>query len=113
MGRAGISAALDRGAWLTTLVAGAGAGKTTALGAWAAEHEADWYTLGPDDAELSALLPRLIDAEGNLDNVEESKLVFRGADKPASVPDAVPAEFDPAASSAAAEGPASTSASDE
>src|SRR5262245_21592872 len=62
VGRAGISAALDRGAWLTTLVAGAGAGKTTALGAWAAEHEADWYTLGPDDAELSALLPRLIDA---------------------------------------------------
>src|SRR5262249_34159889 len=54
----------------------------------------------------------VIDAEGNLDNVEESKLVFRGADKPASVPDAVPAELDPAATGAAVEGPASTAASD-
>jgi ATP-dependent Clp protease ATP-binding subunit ClpC len=39
----------------------------------------------------------VVDAEGNLDNVEESKLVFRGADRPDEVPDAVPAELDDAA----------------
>jgi ATP-dependent Clp protease ATP-binding subunit ClpC len=46
--------------------------------------------------ELKAGQIVVVDAEGNLDNVEESKLVFRGADRPAAVPDAVPAELDDA-----------------
>ena len=39
VGRAGVSAALTRGRWLTVLVAGAGAGKTTAIGGWAADPQ--------------------------------------------------------------------------
>ena len=35
----------------------------------------------------------VVDAEGDPDNIEKSKLVFRGADKPGTVPDAVPAEL--------------------
>jgi ATP-dependent Clp protease ATP-binding subunit ClpC len=45
----------------------------------------------------------VVDAEGNLDNVEESKLVFSGADRPDEVPDAVPAELDDAAATSASE----------
>jgi ATP-dependent Clp protease ATP-binding subunit ClpC len=45
----------------------------------------------------------VVDAEGNLDNVEESKLVFRGADRPTEVPDAVPALLDDAATTAASD----------
>jgi ATP-dependent Clp protease ATP-binding subunit ClpC len=45
----------------------------------------------------------VVDAEGNLDNVEESKLVFSGADRPDDVPDAVPAELDDAAATSASE----------
>lgn len=62
VGRAGVSALLDRGGFLTTVVAGAGAGKTTALGGWAAVRRAAWHSLRPDDAELPALLPRLAQA---------------------------------------------------
>jgi ATP-dependent Clp protease ATP-binding subunit ClpC len=35
----------------------------------------------------------VIDCEGDPDDVEHSKLVFRGAEKPPTVPDAVPAEL--------------------
>ena len=35
----------------------------------------------------------VVDCEGDPDDIEKSKLVFRGADKPASVPDAVPADL--------------------
>jgi ATP-dependent Clp protease ATP-binding subunit ClpC len=35
----------------------------------------------------------IIDCEGDPDDVEHSKLVFRGAEKPPTVPDAVPAEL--------------------
>jgi ATP-dependent Clp protease ATP-binding subunit ClpC len=45
----------------------------------------------------------VVDAEGNLDNVEESKLVFSGADRPDEVPDAVPAELDDAAATSASD----------
>ncbi|HEY7173945.1 MAG TPA: ATP-dependent Clp protease ATP-binding subunit, partial [Micromonosporaceae bacterium] len=45
----------------------------------------------------------VVDAEGNLDNVEESKLVFRGADRPTEVPDAVPATLGDAAATAASD----------
>ncbi|HKE63807.1 MAG TPA: hypothetical protein VKB59_04045 [Micromonosporaceae bacterium] len=51
----------DGGAWLVTVVAGAGAGKTAALGAWAAERRARWYSLRADDADLAVLLPWLAD----------------------------------------------------
>ncbi|HKD98147.1 MAG TPA: hypothetical protein VKB69_11145 [Micromonosporaceae bacterium] len=61
VGRAGVSALLDRGAFLTTLVGGAGCGKTTALGGWAAGRAA-WHSLRADDAALPALLPRLAQA---------------------------------------------------
>ncbi len=66
VGRAGISMALDAtaggAAWLITVVAGAGAGKTAALGVWASERRARWYSLRPDDADLSAMLAWLADA---------------------------------------------------
>jgi len=45
----------------------------------------------------------VVDAEGNLDNVEESKLVFRGADRPEEVPDAVPVEMGDAAATSASD----------
>ncbi|MFY1674764.1 ATP-dependent Clp protease ATP-binding subunit [Plantactinospora sp. WMMB334] len=35
----------------------------------------------------------VVDCEGDPDNVDKSKLVFRGADKPVAVPDAVPADL--------------------
>ncbi|WP_422774499.1 ATP-dependent Clp protease ATP-binding subunit [Plantactinospora sp. WMMC1484] len=35
----------------------------------------------------------VVDCEGDPDNVDKSKLVFRGADKPVEVPDAVPADL--------------------
>src|SRR5882762_10329792 len=44
--------------------------------------------------ELKAGQIVVIDCEGDPDNVETSKLVFRGADKPAQVPETVPADLD-------------------
>jgi ATP-dependent Clp protease ATP-binding subunit ClpC len=35
----------------------------------------------------------VVDCEGDPDNIDKSKLVFRGADKPVEVPDAVPADL--------------------
>src|SRR5262245_37006095 len=35
----------------------------------------------------------VVDSEGDPNDIEHSKLVYRGADKPASVPDAVPASL--------------------
>ncbi|GIG75896.1 hypothetical protein Pfl04_43000 [Planosporangium flavigriseum] len=35
----------------------------------------------------------LVDCEGDPTDIERSKLVFRGAEKPALVPDAVPADL--------------------
>src|SRR5688500_4000786 len=40
---------------LTTVVAGAGFGKSTLLGLWAADVECAWYTLTPADADLPTL----------------------------------------------------------
>jgi len=34
-----------------------------------------------------------VDCEGDPNDVEHAKLVFRGADKPVEVPDAVPADL--------------------
>jgi ATP/maltotriose-dependent transcriptional regulator MalT len=66
VGRAGISLALDAtadgAAWLVTVVAGAGAGKTTALGAWATARGARWYSLRPEDAELSVVVAWLAES---------------------------------------------------
>ena len=47
---------------LTTVVAGAGFGKSTLLAAWAQRHDVAWYTLGAEDAALSTLGPGLVDA---------------------------------------------------
>ena len=47
---------------LTTVVAGAGFGKSTLLAAWAQRHAVAWYTLGTEDAALSTLGPGLVDA---------------------------------------------------
>jgi len=47
---------------VTTVIAGAGFGKSTLLAAWAARHEVAWYTLGADDAGLSTLGRGLVDA---------------------------------------------------
>ncbi|MEV0393077.1 AAA family ATPase, partial [Polymorphospora rubra] len=35
----------------------------------------------------------VIDCEGDPEDIDKSKLVFRGADKPVEVPDAVPANL--------------------
>ena len=47
---------------LTTVVAGAGFGKSALLAAWAQRHDVAWYTLGAEDAALSTLGPGLVDA---------------------------------------------------
>jgi DNA-binding SARP family transcriptional activator len=47
---------------LTTIVAGAGFGKSTLLAAWAQRHEVAWYTLDADDAALSRLGRGIVDA---------------------------------------------------
>src|SRR5215475_3455812 len=62
VGRAGVSSALDRRTWLTTVVAGAGAGKTIAIGGWAATRPVVWMALQADDAELPVFMSRLRDA---------------------------------------------------
>ena len=66
--RAALIAALDRGAWLTALVAGPGAGKTALLSAWAearavhAPGRTAWLTLGPEHGALPVLRRGLADA---------------------------------------------------
>ena len=62
--RAQLQARLDEGfsRRLTTVIAGAGVGKSTLLAAWAQRHEVAWYTLGPQDAALSTLGRGLVDA---------------------------------------------------
>ncbi|MEY2532367.1 MAG: hypothetical protein QOF29_277, partial [bacterium] len=50
------------GCRLTTVIAGAGYGKSTLVAAWAQPLDAAWYTLGAEDAALSALSRGLVDA---------------------------------------------------
>ncbi|SCG52897.1 ATP-dependent Clp protease ATP-binding subunit [Micromonospora inositola] len=45
----------------------------------------------------------VVDCEGDPENIDKSKLVFRGADKPVEVPDAVPADLGGAATAGADE----------
>jgi ATP-dependent Clp protease ATP-binding subunit ClpC len=40
----------------------------------------------------------VVDCEGDPENIDESKLVFRSSEKPAEVPDAIPADIGTAAS---------------
>jgi ATP/maltotriose-dependent transcriptional regulator MalT/DNA-binding SARP family transcriptional activator len=47
---------------VTTVIAGAGFGKSTLLAAWAQRHDVAWYTLGEEDAALSTLGRGLVDA---------------------------------------------------
>jgi DNA-binding SARP family transcriptional activator len=47
---------------LTSVVAGAGFGKSTLLATWAERHEVAWYTLDADDAPLSRLGRGIVDA---------------------------------------------------
>jgi ATP/maltotriose-dependent transcriptional regulator MalT len=47
---------------LTTVVAGAGFGKSTLLAAWAADVNCAWYSLSPDDASLAAFARGVADA---------------------------------------------------
>src|SRR5262245_14502365 len=56
-----LDATANGASWLITIVAGPGAGKTTALGAWAAERGARWYSLRADDADVTQLLAWLAD----------------------------------------------------
>jgi DNA-binding SARP family transcriptional activator/tetratricopeptide (TPR) repeat protein len=62
--RAVLQARLDRALSrrVTTVIAGAGFGKSTLLAAWAQRHEVAWYTLGPEDAALSTLGRGIVDA---------------------------------------------------
>jgi ATP/maltotriose-dependent transcriptional regulator MalT/DNA-binding SARP family transcriptional activator len=62
--RAALQARLDQALSrrVTTVIAGAGFGKSTLLAAWAERHDVAWYTLGPEDAALSTLGPGLVDA---------------------------------------------------
>ncbi len=47
---------------LTTVVAGAGFGKSTLLAAWAVAARPAWYAVHPEDAALATFLPGLLDA---------------------------------------------------
>ena len=47
---------------LTSVVAGAGFGKSTLLATWAEGHEVAWYTLDAADDTLSRLGPGIVDA---------------------------------------------------
>jgi DNA-binding SARP family transcriptional activator len=47
---------------LTSVVAGAGFGKSTLLASWAERHEVAWYTLDGADDALSRLGPGIVDA---------------------------------------------------
>jgi DNA-binding SARP family transcriptional activator len=47
---------------LTSVVAGAGFGKSTLLAAWAEHHEVAWYTLDADDSALSRFARGIVDA---------------------------------------------------
>src|SRR6185503_14225214 len=59
--RGALFAALDRRAWLTTLVAGPGAGKTTVLVTWsAARPDTAYRQLRPEDAALRVPLPAAV-----------------------------------------------------
>jgi ATP/maltotriose-dependent transcriptional regulator MalT/DNA-binding SARP family transcriptional activator len=62
--RAALQARLDEATRrrLTTVVAGAGFGKSTLLATWAEGHEVAWYTLDADDATLSRLARGIVDA---------------------------------------------------
>src|SRR5215208_2684102 len=62
--RAELQARLDQALRrrVTTVIAGAGVGKSTLLAAWAQRHDVAWYTLGPEDAALSTLGAGLVDA---------------------------------------------------
>ena len=62
--RAPLQARLDQALSrrVTTVIAGAGVGKSTLLAAWAERQDVAWYTLGPEDAALSTLGRGLVDA---------------------------------------------------
>jgi DNA-binding SARP family transcriptional activator len=64
LARADLERRLDEafGARLTTVVAGSGFGKTTALAAWARDVSCAWSTLSPREAAFDALVHRLTDA---------------------------------------------------
>ncbi len=47
---------------VTTVIAGAGFGKSTLLAAWAGSHEVAWYTVGAQDGALTTLGRGLVDA---------------------------------------------------
>jgi DNA-binding SARP family transcriptional activator len=47
---------------LTTVIAGAGFGKSTLVAAWGQEREMAWYTLGAEDAGLSVLSRGVVEA---------------------------------------------------
>ena len=47
---------------LTTVVAGAGFGKTTALSSWASSRPCSWYILGTEDREVGILANGLVEA---------------------------------------------------
>ncbi|MGH3022798.1 MAG: tetratricopeptide repeat protein, partial [Gaiellaceae bacterium] len=47
---------------LTIVVAGAGFGKSTLLGAWAGRHSSAWYALGAEDRQLASLARGLFGA---------------------------------------------------
>jgi ATP/maltotriose-dependent transcriptional regulator MalT/DNA-binding SARP family transcriptional activator len=52
------------GKQLTSVVAGAGYGKTTALATWTAELERAWYTVTPADVALPAFAKGIVEALG-------------------------------------------------
>jgi ATP/maltotriose-dependent transcriptional regulator MalT len=62
LARGALHTALDGSAWLTTVVAGPGAGKTALLARWAAARRAAYRELSADDAVLPVLLRGLADA---------------------------------------------------
>jgi ATP/maltotriose-dependent transcriptional regulator MalT/DNA-binding SARP family transcriptional activator len=64
LARPPLQARLDRALRrrVTTVIAGAGFGKSTLLAEWACRHESAWYTIGPEDGALSTLGRGLVEA---------------------------------------------------
>jgi DNA-binding SARP family transcriptional activator len=62
--RPALRARLDEAAGrrLTTVIAGAGYGKSTLLAAWAEENRPAWYSLQPEDRTLAVFVRGLVDA---------------------------------------------------
>ncbi|MGI8876344.1 MAG: tetratricopeptide repeat protein, partial [Egibacteraceae bacterium] len=79
---------------ITTVVAGSGYGKTTALAAWAAGADPAWYTVGPEDVDAATMVGGLLAAlRRRLPTLPDDLVAAAGS---ALGPDADPRRIEPA-----------------